>query len=114
MQEHFDDYRHVYNRERPHQALNLEVPASRYQVSVRRFPEQLTPIEYDSGDIVRKVNGKGQLQYRGHYYSVGKAFYGYPVAVRATNQDGVFHVMFCHQKIAEIDLHSAGSVFERN
>ena len=33
----------------------MAVPASRYQVSPRPFPEQLPPFEYDSMDQVRKV-----------------------------------------------------------
>ena len=103
VQRHFDEYRHVYNRERPHQALQMEVPASRYQISPRTFPENLAPIEYDNGDIVRKVQRKGQFQYAGKTYVVGKAFHGYPIALRPTTQDGLWNVHFCHQKIATID-----------
>jgi transposase InsO family protein len=105
VQKHFDAYRDLYNRERPHQALDLEVPASRYCISPRRFPEQLPPIEYDVSDIVRKVQAKGHIQYRRKHYSVGKAFQGYPVALRATTEDGILNVFFCHQKIGRIDLH---------
>lgn len=105
VQKHFDQYRDVYNLQRPHQALGMEVPASRYRVSMRRFPEQLPSIEYDVSDIVRKVQAKGHFQYRGKCYSVSKAFRGYPVALRATAEDGIFNVFFCHQKIAQIDLH---------
>src|SRR5215813_15128117 len=68
VQKHFDEYRDIYNRERPHQALGLHVPASRYRLSTRRFPEQLPSIEYDVSDIVRKVHAKGHFQYRGKRY----------------------------------------------
>jgi transposase InsO family protein len=105
VQKHFDKYRHIYNRERPHQALGLEVPASRYRVSARGFPEHLPPIEYDINDIVRRVHAKGHFQYRGRCYRVGKAFHGYPVALRATADDGILNIFFCHQKIGQIDLH---------
>lgn len=105
VQKHFDDYRHIYNRERPHQALGLEVPASRYRISARCFPEKLPPIEYGTTDVVRKVQAKGHFHYRGKAYAVGKAFKGYPVALRATIEDGVFNVFFCHQKIGQIDIH---------
>ena len=104
VQKHFDDYRHVYNRQRPHQALDFEVPASRYRASTRSFPEQLPPIEYDLGDIVRKVDPKGHLRYQSRAYTVGKAFHGYPVALRPTTEDGVLNVFFCHQNIGRIDL----------
>jgi transposase InsO family protein len=105
VQKHFDEYRDIYNRQRPHQALDMQVPASRYRLSPRRFPEQLPPIEYDVGDIVRKVHAKGHFQYRGKHYRVGKAFQGVPVAMRRTTADGIFDVFFCHQNIGQIDLH---------
>jgi transposase InsO family protein len=105
VQVHFDEYRHIYNRERPHQALHFDVPASRYRISARSFPEQLPPIEYGSSDIVRKVCAKGCLSYKGTSYSVGKAFYGYPVALRRTVEDGILNVFFCHQRIGRIRLH---------
>ena len=41
----FDQWRVVYNTERPHEALSMAVPASRYQPSHRRYPEQLPAIE---------------------------------------------------------------------
>jgi transposase InsO family protein len=105
VQTHFDEYRHIYNRERPHQALHFDVPASRYRISARSFPEQLPPIEYGSSDIVRQVCAKGCLSYKGTSYSVGKAFYGYPVALRRTVEDGILNVFFCHQRIGRICLH---------
>ncbi len=83
----------------------MDVPANRYSVSTQSFPEQLAPIEYDAGDIVRKVYEKGHFQFRGKRYPVGKAFYGHPIALRATTQDGIFNVFFCHQQIGQIDLH---------
>ena len=61
----FDRWRDVYNLERPHEALDLEVPASRHAPSSRVFPESLAPIEYGPGDIVRKVQGGGVPHYRG-------------------------------------------------
>ena len=38
-------WRIVYNWERPHQALDLDVPAARFRPSPRPFPEALPPIE---------------------------------------------------------------------
>jgi transposase InsO family protein len=40
----FEHYRQQYNFIRPHEALGLEVPASRYQMSLRSFPETLPPL----------------------------------------------------------------------
>lgn len=104
VQERFRPYRDVYNHQRPHQAIGMQVPASRYQISRRCFPETLSAIEYDAADIVRKVQIKGYISYRQQRLVVGKAFYGYPVAMRPTAHDGLIDVYFCHQRISRIDL----------
>src|SRR6185437_6141124 len=64
----FDRWRDLYNCQRPHEALNLQVPASRYVPSARPFPEVLPPIEYGLTDVVRKVRGWGHIKYRSRDY----------------------------------------------
>ncbi len=103
-QSSFDDWRTVYNLERPHEALGMDTPVTRYVVSDRGYPEQLCPIEYDSGDTVRKVQLGGVLHYNGGVFKVGKAFHGNPVALRATERDGLLDVYFCRQRVAWLDL----------
>ena len=103
-QSHFDQWRVVYNTERPHEALSMAVPASRYQPSHRRYPEQLPAIEYGPADIVRKVRHYGHLKYEGREYHIGSAFYGLHVALRQTTTDGLFDVFFCQHKIGALDL----------
>jgi transposase InsO family protein len=100
----FDDWRTVYNCERPHQALDMATPVRRYRTSGRPYPEVLPPIEYGPDDTVRKVQAGGELSYRGRTLTVGKAFRGYPVALRPTAADDVYDVVFCHQTIRRIDL----------
>ena len=103
-QHSFDQWRTVYNFERPHEALAMAVPGSRYQPSTREFPHTLAPIEYGSDDLVRKVNAKGDISFRGKFFRVGKAFHRYPVALRPTTTDGLFNIFFCHQQIAQINF----------
>ena len=103
-QRHFDQWRIVYNTERPHEALAMAVPASRYQPSRRRYPEQLPAIEYGPADIVRKVRHFGHIKYEGREYHVGSAFYGLHVALRQTTTDDLFDVFFCNHKIGKLDL----------
>jgi transposase InsO family protein len=104
LQKACDRWREQYNFERPHDALGLEVPASRYRPSLRSFPERLPPIQYPDGTQVRKVQDHGIIFFRGREFKVSKAFHGYPVAVHPTRTDGVFEVKFCHQRIAMINL----------
>ena len=103
-QVHFERWRYIYNFQRPHDALQLAVPASRYQPSARDFPAVLPPIVYGPGDIVRKVQNGGDVSFEGRLLHVSRAFVGHPVALRPTVHDGVFDVFFCQQQIAQIDL----------
>jgi transposase InsO family protein len=103
-QRHFDQWRVIYNTERPHESLAQAVPASRYQPSSRRYPEQLPAIEYGPADIVRKVRHYGHIKYAGREYHVGSAFYGLHIALRQTITDGLFNVYFCQHKIGTLDL----------
>jgi hypothetical protein len=79
-------------------------PSSRYRISPRAYPEALPPIEYAPGDQVRKVQHEGEIHFRGRTVRIGKAFRGYPVAVRPTVTDGVWTVSCCRQWIAQVDL----------
>jgi transposase InsO family protein len=103
-QVHFDTWREIYNHERPHEALAMQVPAARYQPSRRAYPEQLPAIEYGPTDIVRKVRHVGHIKYLGRDYHIGSAFYGLYVALRPTTKDGVFDVFFCQQKLGILAL----------
>lgn len=100
----FDRWRHKYNYDRPHEALALEVPLTRYQPSPRPFPKLLPPIEYSPKDEVRKVQDKGEISFHGHTVRLSRALRGYPVGLRPTIPDGHFDVFFCHQKLTHIDL----------
>jgi hypothetical protein len=106
-QRHFDLWRMVYNFERPHEALDMQVPASRYQPSPREFPDPLPPIQYNHSDIVRKVQGKGEIFFHGRIFKVSNAFAGYPVALRLTTTEGLFNVYFCTQQISTINLNDS-------
>ena len=105
IQSRFDDYRYCYNHVRPHEALDMLVPASRYEPSPRSFPEQLPLIEYGSTDKVRKVQKNGTICFRHVEFRVGKAFRGYAVALRPSTADGIYDVYFATHRIAQVDLH---------
>ncbi len=100
----FDRWRHVYNHERPHEALDLRVPARRYRPSPIGFPETPPAIVYAPADHLRKVQSGGWVHFQGRTFRLSTALHGKPVALRPTTQDGLFTVHFCHQTIAAFDL----------
>ncbi|MDD1581316.1 IS481 family transposase [Bradyrhizobium sp. WBOS7] len=100
----FERWRTVYNTQRPHEALELAVPASRYQPSPRDYVETVAPFEYAPNDVVRRVQQGGHVRFLGRNLKVPKAFRGKAIAFRPTTQDGVFDVVFRTQTIATVDI----------
>ena len=103
-QKGFDWWRQTYNEERPHQAIGFIVPAERYQSSDIVFPKKLTPIEYDTDYVVRKIGDKGILYYKGKRYRITRALSGYSVGLKPGKEDELLDVYFCQQNILTIDL----------
>lgn len=105
LQDAFDRWRMVYNLERPHDALDLDVPASRYRPSLRTMPEQLPVIEYDSHEIMRRVSTtKDYISFKGRMWNVPRAFRGECLAIRPLTRDGRFGIYFGSRQITTIDL----------
>ena len=101
----FDLFRDRYNLLRPHDALGLATPASRYRPSQIPFPETMPPIEYPPGLEVRKVQAEGWFSYRGRGFRVSKALRGLPIALRPLPAcDWQRELLFCHQLVGLIDL----------
>lgn len=102
-QQAFERWRHVYNTERPHEAIGLDTPGRHYQPSPRSFPERLPAIEYPDR-LVRKVQPNGRISFAGRKWPIGKAFTGHLLALRPTLHDGTYDVFFCQHAVATINL----------
>lgn len=100
----FDTWRDVYNAERPHEALGLAVPASRYRMSQRALPRSIEPPAYDSGEIVRKADIGGRITFKGSVFAISRAVAGRHLAIRPTEQDGVWTVCYRSHVMAKIDI----------
>ena len=101
----FDRWRHVYNRERPHQALDFATPAERYRPSKRAFPETLPAPQYAPGEIVRRVSTtKAYVAFRNRFWKVPDAFLGETLSIRPRLPNGCFAICFGARQIALIDL----------
>jgi len=108
VQQAFDQWRTIYNHVRPHQALALAVPASRYQLSPRRFPETLPSVEYAPHDHVARVMTQGIVHLLGHTMKVSNALCGHRIAARPRDdQEGIYDLFFAHHRLATIDLRDA-------
>lgn len=105
-QERFDEFRQTYNQVRPHEALGMDCPISRYRPSPRGYEaDPLPPVEYPPGEAVRTVDAAGRLSYRGRCLKVGKPFVGQRVGLRAGEAgEGHVTVRLGDQAIGTFDL----------
>jgi transposase InsO family protein len=103
----FDIWRRIYNIERPHQALALQTPATRYSPSPRSYSSTLAPITYRDEDEVLEVGWNGFVQFKGRKLHLSNALHRLPVAFRVDPKDSnYFDIMFCHHRVTRIDLAS--------
>jgi transposase InsO family protein len=103
----FDDWRDTYNFVRPHQALDQNVPASRYRPSAHAMPDRLPQVEYGEQETVRTVGTtKDYISFKGRLWKVPQAFRGERLAIRPLTTDGQHGVFFAAYQIATIDLTS--------
>ena len=59
QQARFDHFRHEFNYYRPHEALEMRLPAALYIKSDRPYPQQLPELDYPLHDLVRTVDRNG-------------------------------------------------------
>jgi transposase InsO family protein len=105
VQRAFDQWRALYNLERPHEALDQDVPVSRYRPSPKTMPESLPEVEYDADQLVRSVSTtKAYVSFKGRLWKVPQAFCGERLAIRPLNVDGKYGVFFAAHQVAAIDL----------
>lgn len=100
-QQDFTEIRQMYNHRRPHEALNMDVPASRYRVAKRAYQQTPPEWEYPEGSIVHCLNSQGQLWWNHRYLFVCRALAAERVRIHQLDQKIV--IGFRHMWIREID-----------
>jgi hypothetical protein len=101
---HLDQWREVYNNERPHEGIDLATPVDRYRISPRPYRPDPEPFDYAPHDQLRRVQQGGHLSFNNRRIKVPKAFAGKAVALRPTQHDGLFEVFFRTKNLGAIDL----------
>lgn len=94
QQERFDEFQEEFNERRPHEALDMKMPADVYKASVRPYPSALPELEYPQHDDVVTVGARGYMRIgRGEFY-LGSMLAGEDVGIRE-EPDGRWLVSFC-------------------
>lgn len=103
QQKAFDAFRQEYNEERPHEALEGQVPAEWYECSPRRYPERLAEArEYPDQWQVRRVRPSGQIKWKNVEVGMTRALSGKYVGFEPSG-DGLWKVYFNFHYLGEFD-----------
>jgi len=78
----FDEWMRVFNEERPHEALDMKVPADVYVKSNCKFPGEHVELKYGKGFITRYVNDRGYINFDYKRVFIGNPFSGYHVGIK--------------------------------
>lgn len=112
-EESFRRYRDFYNKERPHMAINMEVPAARYSPSERAYPETIGAWEYPNGCELRRVRSSGYFNLYGNGYFLSEAFGEKEIAVSRSQEDKCYDLYFRQFHIGRINTEKRVFTFKR-
>lgn len=91
QQRSFGSFQVIYNESRPHEALDMRVPAEVYEFSDRAMLRALPEHEYPEGFEARRVRPDGSIKWGGKSAFVGQAFQGEVIALERV-EDGLQRV----------------------
>jgi putative transposase len=101
QQARFDDFIDYYNTERPHQALNMQMPAENYKKSPRPY-QGLGDLEYPFHDRTALVTNCGRICYKRRKINVSTVFAGQKLGVKQVT-NSVWLVSFMHYDLGYFD-----------
>jgi putative transposase len=101
QQARFDAFVQRYNHERPHQALNMDVPAAHYAPSSRPYGG-LPELEYPLHDWTATVTHCGRICFKKRKVNLSQVFAGQNVGVKQVS-DRIWLVTFMHYDLGYFD-----------
>ena len=101
QQRRFDRFRQEFNFERPHEALDMQTPASQYTASTRAMPERLPPLEYPDRFEIRYVSANGGIRWNRQWVNVSATCVGEYVGLEEID-DGIWNVYFGPLKLGRL------------
>jgi hypothetical protein len=79
----FNEFQKEYNELRPHEALDMQTPSSRYIASARAYPSRLPEIEYPDDWQLRRVCGCGVFHWHHQKVFISQTLHGETIALQA-------------------------------
>ena len=105
QQERFDLFKDEYNKERPHEALGMKTPSTKYKKSKRKLTDAMKELEYPLHDYVLRVGSLGTVRLpNGNNCRISSLLSGYTVGARELEEEillitfGQFDLGYIEQK----------------
>lgn len=102
QQELFDVWKKEFNEERPHEALQMKVPADVYQRSQRKYEPSEPEYDYPCNFETRKVNSNAEVSWKDKKLYVSKALVGEYIGIEIINDDKL-KIYFCDYPLCTVD-----------
>ena len=102
QQARFDRWRAEFNEDRPHEAIGLDTPASRYMCSPRQMPDVLPEPEYPGHFEVRYLSKDGNVRFKTKQIFVSQTLGHEHIGLEET-ADGVWDLYFFDCLLARLD-----------
>jgi putative transposase len=101
QQARFDAFVQRYNHERPHEALNMDVPAAHYAPASRRY-QGLPELDYPWHDWTATVTHCGRICFKKRKVNLSQVFAGQNVGVKQVDER-LWLVSFMHYDLGYFD-----------
>lgn len=102
QQRAFNQFRAVYNEERPHEGIAMQTPGSVYRPAEKHMPDRPAPMTYPDSFQVRRVNIHGQIRWRSSHYFVSETLRGETLGLEL-REDGNWNIHFGPALLAVLD-----------
>jgi hypothetical protein len=102
QQRELDRFLHDFNQVRPHEALEMQTPASVYEPSPRPFPDRIREVEYPDGMEVRTLKTHGHFRWKKKDIFLTEVLWGEPIGLMPLGE-GLFNIYFADRPLAGFD-----------
>jgi len=93
QQKRFARFKHRFNHERPHRALQMSKPAAHYHRSERSCPSSIPPVHHPTAETVLRVAHDGSIRFKSQRYYLTASLGAQTVGVTEVD-DGLFQLSY--------------------
>jgi putative transposase len=102
QQRAFNNFRGLYNEERPHETLGGQPPGAFYRPSSRVYPEQLPAIDYPGHFLVKRITNAGTFRFKRRLLFIANALKQHHIGLEEVD-DGLWSIYFCRVLLAKLN-----------